>query len=164
MALSIPGTARLKDANLARAKRAATGLLVIAGVLYVVATVFTPRYPTLAYLAATCEAAMVGALADWFAVVALFRHPLGVPLPHTAILPKNKARIAQGLGEFIQEQFLSRPALVAKIREFDPATQLANWLSHDENAAAISRYVTGAVFYGFGALETKPPPAATTTN
>ena len=153
MALSIPGTARLKDANLARVKRAATGLLALAGVLYVVATVFTPRYPALAYLAATCEAAMVGALADWFAVVALFRHPLGVPLPHTAILPKNKARIAQGLGEFIQEQFLSRPALVAKIREFDPAMQLANWLRRDENTAVVSRYVSGAVSYGFDALD-----------
>jgi uncharacterized membrane-anchored protein YjiN (DUF445 family) len=153
MALSTPGTAHLKDANLARAKSAATGMLAIAGMLYVVATIFTPRYPALAYLAATCEAGMVGALADWFAVVALFRHPLGVPLPHTAILPKNKARIAQGLGEFIQEQFLSRPALVAKIREFDPAAQLANWLRRDENAAAVSRNVTGAIAYGIGALD-----------
>ena len=112
-------SARLKDAKLTRAKRSATGLLVAAGLLYVAATLFTPRYPLLAYLAATCEAAMVGALADWFAVVALFRHPLNIPLPHTAILPKNKARIAQGLGDFIQEQFLSTPALVGKIREFD---------------------------------------------
>ena len=118
----------LKDARLARAKRAATGLLVLAGVLYIAATLFTPHYPLLAYVGATCEAAMVGALADWFAVVALFRHPLNIPLPHTAIIPKNKARIAQGLGEFIQEQFLSTPALLAKIREFDPARQLSAWL------------------------------------
>jgi len=143
----------LKDANLARAKRAATGLLVAAGLLYIAATYFTPRYPALAYLSATCEAAMVGALADWFAVVALFRHPLGIPLPHTAILPKNKARIAQGLGDFIQEQFLSRAALEAKIREFDPAAQLANWLRRDENTLALSRYVAGAVAYGVGALD-----------
>lgn len=146
-------SARLKDAKLVGAKRAATGLLVAAGLLYVVATLFTPRYPLLAYLAATCEAAMVGALADWFAVVALFRHPLNIPLPHTAILPKNKARIAQGLGEFIQEQFLSTPALVEKIREFDPARQLAGWLRHDENTVAVSRYVGGAVSYGVGALD-----------
>lgn len=151
LAAANPG--ELKDANLARAKRAANGLLVMAGVLYAVATFFTPRYPVLAYLAATCEAAMVGALADWFAVVALFGHPLGIPLPHTAILPKNKARIAQGLGDFIQEQFLSRPALAAKIREFDPAAQLANWLRREENTTAVSRYIAGAVCYGIGALD-----------
>jgi len=142
-----------KDAKLARAKRAASGLLVAAGLLYVAATLFTPRYPALAYLAATCEAAMVGALADWFAVVALFRHPLGIPFPHTAILPRNKARIAQGLGEFIQEQFLSRPALVANIREFDPATQLAGWLRRDDNAAAAARYAAGAVGYSLSAFD-----------
>ena len=143
----------LKDANLARAKRAAGGLLILAGVLYVAATLFTPRYPMLAYLAATCEAAMVGALADWFAVVALFRHPLGIPLPHTAILPGNKARIAQGLGDFIQEQFLSRPALEAKLREFDPAAQLAKWLGRSENAAIVARYIANAIGYGVGALD-----------
>ena len=146
-------SAGLKDAKLARAKRAATGLLVLAGVLYVAATLFTPRYAVLAYLAATCEAAMVGALADWFAVVALFRHPLNIPLPHTAIIPKNKARIAQGLGDFIQEQFLSTPALVARIREFDPARQLANWLRRDENTAVVSSYVMRVVAYGVGALD-----------
>ena len=155
--MSTPSTAgesaRLKDAKLTLAKRAATGLLAAAGVLYVVATLFTPRYPLLGYLAATCEAAMIGALADWFAVVALFRHPLNIPLPHTAILPKNKARIAQGLGEFIQEQFLSTPALVGKIREFDPARQLAGWLRRDENTEAVARYAASALAYGAGALD-----------
>ncbi len=145
-------SARLKDAKLARIKAAATGLLIFVAALYVVATLFTPRYPWLAYLAATCEAAMVGALADWFAVVALFRHPLNVPLPHTAIIPKNKARIAQGLGEFIQEQFLSTPALLAKIREFDPARQLSGWLLRRENAEFIGGYVARALSYGVGAL------------
>ena len=78
-------SAALKDAKLARAKRAATGLLVLAGVLYVAATLLAPRYPLLAYVGATCEAAMVGALADWFAVVALFRHPLNIPLPRRVV-------------------------------------------------------------------------------
>jgi uncharacterized membrane-anchored protein YjiN (DUF445 family) len=96
---------------------------------------------------------MVGALADWFAVVALFRHPLNIPLPHTAIIPKNKARIAQGLGEFIQEQFLSTPALVAKIREFDPALQFSKWLVVRENADALAGYFTRAIAYGAGALD-----------
>ncbi len=146
-------SALLKDKRLARIKGAATGLLVAVSVMYVVATLLTPRYPVLAYLAATCEAAMIGALADWFAVVALFRHPLNVPLPHTAIIPKNKARIAQGLGEFIQEQFLSTPALLAKIREFDPATQLSKWLLKPDNAGFIAGYVARALAYGVGALD-----------
>jgi len=142
-----------KDAHLASAKRAATGLLLLAALLYVAATIFRPRFPLLAYVAAACEAAMVGALADWFAMVALFRHPLGIPMPHTAILPNNKARIAEGLGNFIQEQFLSRPALEAKIREFDPAAQLAGWLRRDENTATVSRSVANAVAYGVDTLD-----------
>ena len=85
----ISASARLKDARLARIKGAATGLLVLVAVLYVAATIYTPQYPWLAWVAATCEAAMVGALADWFAVVALFRHPLNVPLPHTAIIDRK---------------------------------------------------------------------------
>jgi uncharacterized membrane-anchored protein YjiN (DUF445 family) len=145
--------ASLKDARLARIKRAATGLLVLAGVLYVAATMLVPAYPWMAYVAATCEAAMVGALADWFAVVALFRHPLNLPFPHTAIIPKNKARIAQGLGEFIQEQFLSTPALVTKIREFDPARQVSGWLLVPANAAILAGYFVRALVYGAAALD-----------
>jgi uncharacterized membrane-anchored protein YjiN (DUF445 family) len=96
---------------------------------------------------------MVGALADWFAVVALFRHPLGVPLPHTAIIPRNKERIAQNLGHFVQEKFLSTPALVAKIREFDPARQLAAWLLKPDNAQALAGYLAKTLAYGLGALD-----------
>ncbi len=147
-----PDSSAAKDERLARIKRAATGLLVLVGALYVLAIVSMSRHPLMGYLAATCEAAMVGALADWFAVVALFRHPLNIPLPHTAIIPKNKARIAQGLGEFIQEQFLSAPALIARIREFNPALQLSGWLLVSENAAMLAGYFTRAVAYGAGAL------------
>jgi uncharacterized membrane-anchored protein YjiN (DUF445 family) len=151
--LAQSATATLKDLRLTRIKRAATGLLILAAIMYVVAVMLVPRYPLMSYVAATCEAAMVGALADWFAVVALFRHPLNVPLPHTAIIPKNKARIAQGLGEFIQEQFLSTPALVARIREFDPALQLSKWLSVRANAHVLAGYLARAVSYGAEALD-----------
>ncbi|MEO8202620.1 MAG: DUF445 domain-containing protein [Betaproteobacteria bacterium] len=149
----LPDSALAKDVRLARIKAAATGLLILVAVLYVAATLLTHRYPMFAYLAATCEAAMVGALADWFAVVALFRHPLGVPLPHTAIIPKNKARIAQGLGEFIQEQFLSTPALLAKIREFDPARQLSRFVLRPDSADFIAGYFARALAHGVGALD-----------
>ena len=142
-----------KDEKLRRVKRLASGLLVLVAVIYVLATVLAARFPALHYLAATCEAAMVGAFADWFAVVALFRHPLGLPLPHTAIIPRNKARIAQNLGIFIQEKFLSAPALVAKIREFDPARQISSWLLAPRNAETLASYATRALSYGLSALD-----------
>ncbi|GAA5236055.1 DUF445 family protein [Verticiella sediminum] len=81
-----------------------------------------------AWIAAFCEAAAIGALADWFAVVALFRHPLGLPIPHTAIIPRSKARIADNLAVFVRDHFLSRDALLARLQVFDPAARLAQWL------------------------------------
>src|SRR4051812_4803277 len=92
--------------SLAGAKRFATLLFALMVVVYVLSRSFEHRLPLLAWVAAFAEAAMVGALADWFAVVALFRHPMGVPLPHTAIIPRNKGRIADNLGAFITNNFL----------------------------------------------------------
>jgi uncharacterized membrane-anchored protein YjiN (DUF445 family) len=74
-----------------------------------------------AWVEAFCEASAVGAVADWFAVVALFRHPLGLPLPHTAIIPRNKARVADGLAHFVRDHFLDPDSLVARLGVFDPA-------------------------------------------
>ena len=82
-----------------------------------------------AWCQAFCEAAAVGAIADWFAVVALFRHPLGLPLPHTAIIPRSKARVADGLAEFVRDHFLEPGALVARLAVFDPAQRLGAWLA-----------------------------------
>ncbi len=143
----------IKEEKLSRIKRLATGLLLAAAALYAAAKLFSPRYPWLDFVAATCEAAMVGALADWFAVVALFRRPLNLPLPHTAIIPRNKARIAENLGRFVQEKFLSTPALLERIREFDPAAQLSAWLLKPDNDRVIATYVTGVVSYGLNALD-----------
>ena len=88
---------------------------------------------------ATAEAALVGGLADWFAVTALFRQPLGLPIPHTAILPRNKDRIGEGLAIFIGRNFLSSDILRAKLRSIDPARLVAEWLSTPANAEAIAR-------------------------
>jgi uncharacterized membrane-anchored protein YjiN (DUF445 family) len=143
----------LRDRKLGEIKRLATGLLLLAAGTYAAAVFYADRYPALAYLAATCEAAMVGALADWFAVVALFRHPLNVPLPHTAIIPRGKERIAEGLGAFIHEKFLSSEAIVAKIREVNPANQLAAWLLKPQNAGALASYTAGLVAYALSALD-----------
>ena len=82
-----------------------------------------------AWVEAFCEASAVGAIADWFAVVALFRHPLGLPLPHTAIIPRGKARVADGLANFVRDHFLEPETLVAKLGMFDPARRLGDWLA-----------------------------------
>lgn len=135
-------------------KRLATGLLVLVAAAYLAATLLEPRWPWLWYVARTCEAAMVGAIADWFAVVALFHHPLGLRfIPHTAILPRNKRRIAQGLSEFIQHNFLSTEAVVARIAAFQPARTLSGWLLRPENADALAGYAARFLAYALHSLD-----------
>lgn len=139
--------------RLAHMKRIALGLLCGAGVLYAVAATLEHRHPAWAYVAAFSEAAMVGAIADWFAVSALFRHPLGLPIPHTAIIPRNKNRIGENLAAFICNNFLSTPQVLEKIRSFDPAGKLAQWLAQPENAASTGQYLVAAARYGLNVLD-----------
>ena len=143
----------LQAQRLARMKRIALGLLCGAGVLYAVAATLESRHPAWGYMAAFSEAAMVGAIADWFAVVALFRHPLGLPIPHTAIIPKNKDRIGENLAAFICNNFLSTPQLLDKIRSFDPAGKLSHWLAQPANAAMTGQHLVTAARYGLGMLD-----------
>jgi uncharacterized membrane-anchored protein YjiN (DUF445 family) len=126
----------------------ATGLLVLAAFVYVVSERLGYYY-----LAAFSEAAMVGAFADWFAVVALFRHPLGLPIPHTAIIPRNKERIARGLSEFIQTNFLSSAAVVQRIAEFRPAHTLCQWLLKAQNVDTVAGYAARFVAYALTAVD-----------
>jgi uncharacterized membrane-anchored protein YjiN (DUF445 family) len=126
----------------------ATGLLVLAAVIYVVSEKFD-----LYYVAAFSEAAMIGALADWFAVVALFRRPLNLPIPHTAIIPRNKERIARGLSDFIQQNFLSSGAVVQRIAEFRPAHTLCQWLLKPDNVETVASYATRFVAYALTAVD-----------
>jgi uncharacterized membrane-anchored protein YjiN (DUF445 family) len=93
------------------------------------------------WLQAFCEAAAVGALADWFAVVALFRHPLGLPIPHTALIPHGKARIANSLAEFVRDHFMSPDMLMEKLAVFNPAARLGEWLRQAENTRQLTRSV-----------------------
>jgi uncharacterized membrane-anchored protein YjiN (DUF445 family) len=140
--------------KLQRMKMLATGLLVLAGVVYAAASALEPGRPWLHYVAAASEAAMVGAIADWFAVVALFHHPLNLRfIPHTAILPRNKARIAEGLSQFIQQNFLGSAAVVARIAAFRPAHTLCQWLLKRENAEILAGYVTRLVTYALSAVD-----------
>jgi uncharacterized membrane-anchored protein YjiN (DUF445 family) len=140
--------------KLQRMKMLASGLLVLAGVVYVAASALEPGRPWLHYVAAAAEAAIIGALADWFAVVALFHHPLNLRfIPHTAILPRNKARIAEGLSQFIQHNFLSSAAVVARIAAFRPAHTLCQWLLKRDNAETLAAYATRLVTYALGAVD-----------
>ena len=117
-------------------KRVALGLLCAAALLYAVASVLHARHPAWGYVAAFAEAAMVGAIADWFAVVALFRHPLGLPIPHTAIIPSNKDRIGAKLAGFICDNFLSTAQVLGKLRQFDAAGRIADWLARPASGEA----------------------------
>ena len=96
-----------------------------------------------AWVSAFCEAATVGALADWFAVVALFRHPLGLPIPHTAIIPRSKARIADSLAAFVRDHFLEPKTLLAKLEVFDPAAKLGEWLGRPEQSQRLAQLARG---------------------
>jgi uncharacterized membrane-anchored protein YjiN (DUF445 family) len=123
---------------LIRNKRIATGLMIGAAILFVVARSHK-GHGAWEWLAAFAEASMVGALADWFAVVALFRHPLGVPIPHTAIIKSKKDVIAGNLADFIRDKFLASDTLIAKLREYNPAGHLAVYLMSGENAAGLAK-------------------------
>ena len=126
---------------LIRNKTIATGLMIGAAILFVIAR-SQKGHGAWEWLAAFAEAAMVGALADWFAVVALFRHPLGVPIPHTAIIKNKKDAIAGNLADFIRDKFLASDTLIAKLREYNPAEHLAVYLMSRDNAAGLAKGVT----------------------
>jgi uncharacterized membrane-anchored protein YjiN (DUF445 family) len=126
-------------------KRRATLLLVAAGILFVVARYFESRHHWVGIIRATMEAAMVGGLADWFAVTALFRHPLGIPIPHTAIVPAKKDRVGRTLGAFVQRNFLSREVIEHRLRTMNVGKRLAEWLAEPDNVRTISRSAASAL-------------------
>lgn len=137
-----------RDRGLLRMKRIALGLLLLAAAVYVVATrqAGAPEAsPAWGYVAAFAEAAMVGAVADWFAIVALFRRPLGLPIPHTAIVPRNKARIGRNLADFIVRHFLAPGPLVERLQRMDVASRLGRWLAEPAQAERIGAHLVGAV-------------------
>jgi uncharacterized membrane-anchored protein YjiN (DUF445 family) len=125
-------------------RRLATGLLGLMTVLYVGARLAPRDWTAAPWVAAFGEAGMVGAIADWFAVTALFRRPLGLPIPHTAIIPRNKDKIALALGDFIANNFLEPRILDQKVVDFHPAGRLARVLSDPAGVAAMSRRVAAA--------------------
>ena len=128
---------RLRD--LRRMRFLATALLVLMFLIFVATSYAEPQWPWLAYPRAFAEAGMIGACADWFAVVALFRHPLGLPIPHTAIVPRSKERIGIAIGRFTANNFLSPRVLAERIREVDIAGWIARWLKKPGNAHSVAQ-------------------------
>ena len=127
---------------LSRVKWAAGILLVGTAALFAVARHYEPSHWAWGYVAAFASAATVGGLADWYAVVALFRRPLGLPIPHTAIIPRNHERIADNLGAFIETNFLAPEAVEKKLGEVAFASQIADWLGDPGRSAALAGFTT----------------------
>ncbi len=138
-----------RQRNLDRMKVRATGLLFLMGVVFMVARMYEAQHPWLGYIRATAEASMVGGIADWFAITALFRHPLNIPIPHTAIIPNRKDRIGRSLGNFVQNNFLSPDVLTAKLKAAQISRRAAEWLSQMEHARMAAQQV-GSVLRGAG--------------
>ena len=134
-----------RGAALRKMKVFALSLLLAAAALYVVARSIGGSSTGWGYVSAFAEAAMVGALADWFAVTALFRHPLGIPIPHTAIIPNRKDEIGKSLGEFVENEFMSREVLDERLAGIGVGRRLGDWLSEQDNAIRASEAVADVV-------------------
>ncbi|GAB1335847.1 DUF445 domain-containing protein [Streptomyces sp. E-15] len=130
-----------------RMKLTATGLLLFVAVVYVVAKAAgnAGAGAWAGYVAAAAEAGMVGALADWFAVTALFRHPLGLPIPHTAIIPTKKDQLGVSLGEFVGENFLSGDVVRQRLRAVGIGSRLGAWLAEPEHADRVTEELATAL-------------------
>jgi uncharacterized membrane-anchored protein YjiN (DUF445 family) len=133
-----PESAALRARGLIAARRRATALLAGATVLFAVVTALGAHGVLLGYVQAGAEASMVGGVADWFAVTALFRYPLGLPIPHTALIVERKDQFAATLGRFVQENFLTADVLAERIRSARLVPRLAAWLADEANAARFA--------------------------
>jgi len=130
---------------LRRMKAIATSLLVLAAVVYVVAKINEDSATWVGYVRAGAEAAMVGALADWFAVTALFRHPLWIPIPHTAIIPRRKDQIGRSLGQFVEGNFLTPAVLIERLESVDIGGRLGRWLADPAHARRATEAISDAM-------------------
>ncbi|OMQ14264.1 hypothetical protein A7K94_0217855, partial [Modestobacter sp. VKM Ac-2676] len=141
--LAVPLAGALDDpqraADLQKMKRLATGLFVLAAVVFLACVLLGEDAGTwVGYVRATAEASMVGALADWFAVTALFRHPLRLPIPHTAIIPRKKDQIGTSLGAFVQENFLTRRVVEERLATVDVPGRLGAFLASPGRAERLA--------------------------
>ena len=142
-----------RAAELRRVKALATLVLVGTLTLFVVAKLLLNVHPVFGFIAAFAEAATIGGLADWYAVVALFKRPLGLPIPHTAIIQSNQQRIAEKLGEFIEKNFLEAGPVDAKLKQIDFGAFIADWLRDRKRSEDLARFVLRLLPEAFSATE-----------
>lgn len=139
----------MRRARLRTMQRVAGGLLLLAFGVFCLARSLLALHPAWGYVSAFAEAAMVGAVADWFAVVALFRHPLGIPVWHTAIIPNSKDGIGRNLGQFVESHFITEQGIAERIRQANPAGLLGAWLvvpgHSDQLGLALAKAVRGVL-------------------
>jgi uncharacterized membrane-anchored protein YjiN (DUF445 family) len=160
MTLTLPGTFVVdspgdaaRAAELRRVKLLATLVLAVTFAVFIGARWLLPVHPAFGFVAAFAEAATIGGLADWYAVVALFKRPLGLPIPHTAIIQSNQHRIADKLGEFIEVHFLEAGPVEAKLRQVDFASFVADWLRDRKKSEDLARFVLRLLPEAFSATE-----------
>ena len=137
-------------------RRVATGLLVAMAALFVLARHFQDLHPAWSYVLAFAEAGMIGGMADWFAVTALFRRPLGLPIPHTAIVPENKDRIADTMAQFLRDNFLIPPVVARRLKAMNIAGAAGDWLA-DPSKGGSTRLRDGAAELLAQVLESLDP-------
>jgi len=147
-----PGDAE-RAADLRRVKRLATLVLASTLAVFVVAKWLLNVHPVFGFIAAFAEAATIGGLADWYAVVALFKRPLGLPIPHTAIIQSNQHRIADKLGEFIEVHFLDAGPVEAKLKQIDFGSFVADWLRDHKRSDDLASFVLRLLPEAFSATE-----------
>src|ERR1700680_4071563 len=136
-------TARKRRA-LVRKRALATGLLLVAAAIFATTQALPPKF-LVRLLGAAAEAAIVGGLADWFAATAPFRHPLGIPIPHTALVPSQKNEIGRALGNFVRDKFLDPELVIRRLRAENRALQLASWLMSERAGNFIAERVTDLI-------------------
>jgi uncharacterized membrane-anchored protein YjiN (DUF445 family) len=134
-----------KQTQLERTRRLASILLCTALGLLLVSALYESIWPWLQWVRAFAEASAIGAIADWYAIVALFRRPLGLPIPHTAIIPENKNSIGESLGEFVAQYLITPENVVGKLERYDTASKLAAWFATPANAAGVAASLTSFI-------------------
>jgi uncharacterized membrane-anchored protein YjiN (DUF445 family) len=138
-------SAAARARELSRMQFFALGLLLLMALVFAVTSALTTTLPFLVYPRAFAEAAMVGACADWFAVVALFRHPFGIPIPHTSIVPRHKKQIGDALGKFISLNFLAPDEVATKLEKIDAAGWISHWMNEGENIKLAAQRLRGTL-------------------
>lgn len=138
--MNVADVEAVRHREIRAAKRRATALLVLVAAAFVFVALTTEDEGGAGYLRAALEAAMVGGLADWFAVVAIFRHPLRLPIPHTAVIVQRKEAFGETLGQFVQQNFLNAETVGERVRAIGVADRASSWVSEEENARKVAGY------------------------